>query len=84
MSSTDGWLRDQGEAGIELAKFFNNKSASLEETGFHQAKTIMFNRLTNKLGAIFEMDVTKIKSLGRPLVEEALSLAEDERITFWS
>ena len=81
LSSTDGWLRDQGEAGIELAKFFNNKSAFLEETGFHQAKTIMFNRLTNKLGAIFEMDVTEMKAWDDPLVEEALSLAEDERIT---
>ena len=82
LSSTDGWLRDQGEAGIELAKFFNNKSSSLEETGFHQAKTIMFNRLTNRLGAIFEMDVTENeKAWDDPLVEEALSLAEDERIT---
>ena len=63
---------DQGEAGIELAKFFNNKSASLEETGFHQAKTIMFNRLTNKLGAIFEMDVTENEKAGTTLLLKKL------------
>lgn len=82
LSSTDGYLRELGPAGEELAKLFYNRSQSLEETGFHQAKTVMFNRFVSELGKVFGLDITADeKTWADPEIEEALLLAEDETVT---
>ncbi len=82
LSSTDGYLRELGPAGEELAKIFYNRSQSLEETGFHQAKTVMFNRFVSELGKVFGLDITADeKTWADPEIEEALLLAEDETVT---
>ena len=82
LATSTGYLRDLGPVGEELAKFFDNKSQSLEETGFHQAKLITFNRFTRRLGAIFALDTTTSeKDWASPEVQDALLLAEDESVT---
>lgn len=82
LGTTDGYLRELGPAGIKIAQFFYNKSQSLEKTGFHQAKNIMFNRFSRRLGQIFGLDVTDSeKSWADPEIESALLLAEDETVT---
>lgn len=82
LATTDGYLRALGPAGEELAKFFYNRSQSLEETGFHQAKTVMFNRFVSELGKVFGLDITADeKTWADPEIEEALLLAEDETVT---
>lgn len=82
LGTTDGYLRELGPAGIKIAQFFYNKSQSLEKTGFHQAKNIMFNRFSRRLGEIFGLDVTDSeKSWADPEIESALLLAEDETVT---
>lgn len=82
LGTTDGYLRELGPAGVRIAQFFYNKSQSLEKTGFHQAKNIMFNRFSRRLGQIFGLDVTDSeKSWADPEIESALLLAEDETVT---
>jgi hypothetical protein len=82
LATSTGYLRDLGPVGEELAQFFDNKSQSLEETGFHQAKLITFNRFTRRLGAIFALDTTTSeKDWASPEVQDVLLLAEDESVT---
>ena len=78
--ASDNYLRSMGAAGVGIAQFFNQQSASLEKMGFHRAKAqqeaIWVNRLAKALG----IDPQDKEAWTSQETEEILQIAEDETV----
>lgn len=82
LSSVDGWMREQGDGGVGLARMFMAKSQSEESRGFHQAKGLKNREFNNRLAEIFGLSIkSEENDWETPEVKGALELAQDETVT---
>ena len=82
LSSVDGWLREQGPAGVAIAQFFYAKSSSLEGVGFHEAKGRKNREFNNRLAAIFGLNIKAEENAWEvPEVKDSLELAQNENVS---
>ena len=78
--ASDNYLRSMGAAGVEIAKFFNQTSATTEKMGFHRAKAQQEAIWVNKLAKALGIDPQDKAAWTSEQTEEILRIVEDETI----